>query len=104
MVGQMTIDRAKLSDGEEALSERTSILSNETHVVRLVDRALHTLVYLAYSTKVMGGSPFNSLSTVPVVPWSAPETVGATGARSRGPATGRGRGIHGRRMCHRSPD
>jgi catabolite regulation protein CreA len=27
------------------------------------------LVYLAYSTRVVEGSPFNSLSTVPVMRW-----------------------------------
>jgi catabolite regulation protein CreA len=29
-------------------------------------------VYLAYSTKVVEGSPFNSLSSVPVMPWQGP--------------------------------
>jgi CreA protein len=38
-------------------------------------------VYLAYSTKVVEGSPFNSLSSVPVMPWAGPEAVGASGAR-----------------------
>jgi CreA protein len=68
-VGPITIDLATLPDEEEAFSERTSILFKETRVVRLVDRARRTLVYLAYSTKVVEGSPFNSLSTVPVMPW-----------------------------------
>jgi CreA protein len=79
-VGPITIDLAKLPDEEEAFSERTSILF-ETRVVRLVDRARRTLVYLAYSTKVVEGSPFNSLSSVPVMPWAGPEGVGAGGAR-----------------------
>jgi CreA protein len=68
-VGPITVDLAKLPDEEEAFSERTSILFKETRVVRLVDRARRTLVYLAYSTKVVEGSPFNSISTVPVMPW-----------------------------------
>ena len=68
-VGPVTVDLAKLPDEEEAFSERTSILFKETRVVRLVDRARRTLVYLAYSTKVVEGSPFNSLSSVPVMPW-----------------------------------
>jgi CreA protein len=80
-VGPITVDLAKLPDEEEAFSERTSILFKETRVVRLVDRARRTLVYLAYSTKVVEGSPFNSLSSVPVMPWSGPEAAGASGAR-----------------------
>ena len=63
------VDLATLPDEDEAFSERTSILFKETRVVRLVDRARRTLVYLAYSTKVVEGSPFNSLSSVPVMPW-----------------------------------
>ena len=71
-VGPITVDLAKLPDEEEAFSERTSILFKETRVVRLVDRQRRTLVYLAYSTKVVEGSPFNSLSSVPVMPWQGP--------------------------------
>ncbi len=68
-VGPITVDLAALPDEEEAFSERTSILFKETRVMRLVDRARRTLVYLAYSTKLVEGSPFNSLSSVPVMPW-----------------------------------
>jgi CreA protein len=68
-VGPITVDLATLPREEEAFSERTSILFKETRVMRLVDRARRTLVYLAYSTKVVEGSPFNSISTVPVMPW-----------------------------------
>lgn len=71
-VGPITVDLAKLPDEEAAFSERTSILFKQTRVVRLVDRARRTIVYLAYSTKVVEGSPFNSISSVPVMPWQGP--------------------------------
>jgi CreA protein len=71
-VGPITVDLATLPKEEEAFSERTSILFKQTSVVRLVDRARRTLVYLAYSTKVVEGSPFNSISSVPVMPWQQP--------------------------------
>ncbi len=71
-VGPITVDLVQLSKEEEVFSERTSILFKQTRVVRLVDRARRTLVYLAYSTKVVEGSPFNSLSTVPIMPWQGP--------------------------------
>ena len=71
-VGPITVDLGTLPPEEEAFSERTSIFFKETRVVRMVDRARRTLVYLAYSTKVVEGSPFNSLSSVPVMPWQGP--------------------------------
>ena len=71
-VGPITVDWAKLPDEEAVFSEKTSILFKQTRVVRMVDRARRTLVYLAYSTKVVEGSPFNSISTVPVMPWHGP--------------------------------
>jgi CreA protein len=71
-VGPITVDLATLPDEEAAFSERTSIIFKQTRVVRLVDRMRRTLVYLAYSTKVVEGSPFNSLSSVPVMPWQGP--------------------------------
>jgi CreA protein len=72
-IGPITVDLAKLPDEEEAFSERTSLIFKETRVVRMVDRVRRTLVYLAYSTKVVEGSPFNSLSSVPVMPWQGSE-------------------------------
>jgi len=71
-VGPITVDLAMLPDEEAAFSERTSILFKQTRVVRIVDRARRTIVYLAYSTKVVEGSPFNSISSVPVMPWQGP--------------------------------
>jgi CreA protein len=68
-VGPITVDLATLPNEEEAFSERTSLIFKQTRVVRIVDRARRTLVYLAYSTKVVEGSPFNSLSSVPVMSW-----------------------------------
>jgi CreA protein len=68
-IGPITVELGTLPKEEEAFSERTSLLFKETRVVRIVDRARRTLVYLAYSTKVVEGSPFNSVSTVPVMQW-----------------------------------
>jgi CreA protein len=68
-VGPIAVDLTKLPKEAEVFSERTSLLFKQTRVVRMVDQTRRTLVYLAYSTKVVEGSPFNSLSTVPVMPW-----------------------------------
>jgi CreA protein len=41
------------------------------HVTRMYDRENNTLVYLAISDKIINGSPFNALSTVPLTPWGS---------------------------------
>ncbi len=68
-VGPITVDLATLPKKAEVFSVKTSLIFKETQVVRMVDLAHRTLVYLAYSTRVVEGSPFNSISTVPVMRW-----------------------------------
>ena len=68
-VGPITVDLEKLPTKAEVFSVKTSLIFKETQVVRLVDLRRRTLVYLAYSTRVVEGSPFHSLSTVPVMRW-----------------------------------
>ena len=54
---------------EFVYSERTSIFFKHTHVFRIVDKKRNTLVYVALSDKIVEGSPQNSISTVPIIPW-----------------------------------
>jgi CreA protein len=35
----------------------------------MVDKKRNTLVYIAISDKIIAGSPQNSISTVPIMPW-----------------------------------
>lgn len=67
-VGPITLPR-EMEENEVVFDEDTSILFKETRVVRMFDEAHNTLVYLVYSTKLIDGSPMNSVSTVPVRPW-----------------------------------
>lgn len=60
----------KISDEQEVFSADTSILFKETQVHRMYDRKRNTLVYTAISTKIIEGSPMNSISTVPIVRWN----------------------------------
>lgn len=55
---------------ETAFSEDTSIFFKETRVNRLFDAKRNTLVYVAISRKLIEGAPANSISTVPIMPWS----------------------------------
>jgi CreA protein len=36
----------------------------------MFDKKRNTLVYLAISKKIVEGSPQNSISTVPIMPWA----------------------------------
>lgn len=51
---------------EEVFHERMSVLFKRLRVVRMVDPARNTLVYLTYSDKLIDGSPQNSVTAVPV--------------------------------------
>lgn len=55
-----------LKKQEEVFSERMSILFKRLRIVRMVDPARNTLVYLTYSEKLIDGSPQNSVTAVPV--------------------------------------
>ena len=68
-VGPISTDLSKLPDEEQVYSERTSVFYKRTHIFRVVDKKHNTLVYLAISDKLVNGSPQNSISTVPVMPW-----------------------------------
>lgn len=64
-VGVITLPE-KLPDEEEVFTASTSLVFKETQVVRLFDRKRQVLVYLAYSTRLIEGSPMNSISSVPL--------------------------------------
>jgi CreA protein len=51
---------------DEMFSERISLVFKRLRVVRMVDTARNTLVYLSYSDRVIEGSPQNSVTAVPV--------------------------------------
>lgn len=51
---------------EDAFSERRSLIFKTLHVVRMVDVARNTLVYLTYSDRVISGSAKNSVTAVTV--------------------------------------
>jgi CreA protein len=68
-MGPITVDIGKLPKTEEAFSEKTSIFFKATRIYRLPDKKHNTLVYLAISSKIVNGSPANSVSAVPIMPW-----------------------------------
>lgn len=67
----------ELKDGEEVFDERRSLLFKELHVVRFFDRERNVLVYVSYSDRIIEGSPKNSISSVPIMPWPGQGGVAA---------------------------
>ncbi|WP_288820927.1 protein CreA [uncultured Leclercia sp.] len=57
------------TEGDVVFQKRTSLVFKKLQVVRFYDAKRNTLAYLAYSDKVVEGSPKNALSAVPIMPW-----------------------------------
>src|ERR1700720_4782022 len=62
----------ELRDGERVFDERRSLVFKTLQVVRFFDRQRNVLVYVAYSDRVIEGSPKNSISSVPIMSWPEP--------------------------------
>ncbi|NGM32332.1 CreA family protein [Methylobacterium sp. DB0501] len=61
--------KGKVKQGEVVFSERRSLIFKSMQIVRGCDAKRNTLIYMVYSDKVVQGSPKNSTSTVPLMPW-----------------------------------
>lgn len=57
--------------GENVFKKRTSLVFKSMQVVRFYDKQHNTLVYMVYSDRVLKGSPKNSITAVPILPWQA---------------------------------
>ena len=64
--------KREFKNGEEVFSKRTSLVFKSMQVVRFLDKKRNVLIYLVYSDKLVEGSPKNSISTVPIMPWKNP--------------------------------
>ncbi|MDH3280093.1 MAG: CreA family protein [Gammaproteobacteria bacterium] len=62
-----------LEEGERVFTERRSLIFKKLQVVRFCDTSRNTIVYLAYSDRIIEGSPQNSVSSVPIMPWGIPK-------------------------------
>ena len=65
-VGPISFTGKRLEVQEEMFNERISLVFKRLRVVRMVDKARNTLVYLTYSDRVIEGSPQNSVTAVAV--------------------------------------
>jgi CreA protein len=71
-IGPITF-KEKFEQGEEMFSRRRSLLFKRVQIVRGCDVKRNVLVYLIYTDKLIEGSPENSVSTVPLMPWGGVE-------------------------------
>ena len=58
----------EIKDGEQVFDEHRSLVFKTLQVVRFFDPERNVL-YVSYSDRVIEGSPKNSISTVPIMPW-----------------------------------
>ena len=59
----------KFKQGDDIYEQRRSLFFKTMHIVRGCDPKRNVLVYLSYTDKLIDGSPKNSTSTVPIMPW-----------------------------------
>ena len=59
----------KFAQGDVVLRERRSLIFKKMQIVRGCDVKRNVLVYMVYSDRLIEGSPKNSTSTVPIMPW-----------------------------------
>jgi len=67
--------KKKFAQGEDVFRQRRSLFFKKMQIVRGCDTKRNVLVYMVYSDKLIDGSPKNSTSSVPVMPWGASDEV-----------------------------
>ena len=61
--------REKSSQGDVVFRERRSLIWKKMQIVRGCDAKRNVLIYMVYTDKLIDGSPQNSTSSVPIMPW-----------------------------------
>lgn len=61
--------KEKFEQGDDMYKQRRSLFFKKMQIVRGCDAKRNVLVYLVYSDKLIEGSPKNSTSSVPIMPW-----------------------------------
>jgi len=65
----------KMQQGDDMFRRRRSMFFKKMQIVRGCDAKRNVLVYMVYSDKLIEGSPKNSTSTVPIMPWGAGDNI-----------------------------
>jgi len=67
--------KEKFEQGDDMFRKRRSLFFKKMQIVRGCDTKRNVLVYMVYSDKVIEGSPKNSTSSVPVMPWGNSDQI-----------------------------
>jgi len=67
--------KAKSDQGEDMFRQRRSLFFKKMQIVRGCDAKRNVLVYMVYSDRIIEGSPKNSTSSVPIMPWGQADTA-----------------------------
>ena len=65
----------KMGQGDDMFRQRRSLFFKKMQIVRGCDAKRNVLVYMVYSDKLIEGSPKNSTSTVPIMPWGQNDQI-----------------------------
>ncbi len=65
----------KFAQGDDIFRQRRSLFFKKMQIVRGCDTKRNVLVYMVYSDKLIDGSPKNSTSSVPIMPWGGSDTI-----------------------------
>jgi CreA protein len=67
--------KGKFAQGDDMFRKRRSLFFKKMQIVRGCDAKRNVLVYMVYSDKLIEGSPKNSTSSVPIMPWGANDQI-----------------------------
>jgi len=67
--------KQKFEQGEDVFRTRRSLFFKKMQIVRGCDVKRNVLVYMVYSDRIIEGSPKNSTSSVPIMPWGTDTNV-----------------------------
>ncbi len=67
--------KGKMEQGDDMFRQRRSLFFKKMQIVRGCDAKRNVLVYMVYSDKLIEGSPKNSTSSVPIMPWGPADSA-----------------------------
>src|SRR5215467_6977920 len=67
--------KAKFEQGEDMFRKRRSLFFKKMQIVRGCDAKRNVLVYMVYTDRIIEGSPKNSTSSVPIMPWGQNDQI-----------------------------
>jgi CreA protein len=71
--------KEKAEQGDVVFRERRSLIWKKMQIVRGCDAKRNVLIYMVYTDKLIDGSPKNSTSSVPIMPWGGTGEIAKCG-------------------------